>query len=114
MGGTVELRSDIGLGSVIAARVPLTKLEPLEDSATTPRTHQSPPEASNTEEIGPELLPELRRENFRILLADDNDLIREIICKILTKMQVSFLSSADRSLSLTRTVHRKVLCRDCL
>ncbi|KAG9009764.1 hypothetical protein FRB94_011457 [Tulasnella sp. JGI-2019a] len=84
MNGKVTLRSVYGEGSTITARIPLMKAPEtgLQDSISTLPCVPSLPVTPIGEQGS---TPPQDRENYRILLADDNDLIREVIFKILTK-----------------------------
>ncbi|KAG8845579.1 hypothetical protein FRB96_002331 [Tulasnella sp. 330] len=86
MGGKISLRSVYGQGSTIQARIPLmTVPEPGLSGCVDVLSSASP---STTPIIGehPRITPPPPdRKNYRILLADDNDLIREVIFRLLTK-----------------------------
>ncbi|KAG9038818.1 hypothetical protein FRB95_014367 [Tulasnella sp. JGI-2019a] len=87
MGGHITLLSEHGKGTFISARISFMKANVFPGSPTqlppvTPTVSLSPNGLARM----PDQTQALNRQDVRLLLADDNDLIREIMHKILTKM----------------------------
>jgi hypothetical protein len=105
MGGTVTLTSaGISRGSRMTVRVPLRKA-PVNGVPATPSPNPSPATEQKSFATTPQAVnPAKRRkpEDVKILLAEDNALIREIVMKTLSRMKVRFVfSSPPTSLVLT-------------
>jgi hypothetical protein len=108
MGGTVTLTSaGISRGSRMTVRVPLRKA-PVNGVPATPSPNPSPATeqksfATPTQAVNP--AKRQKPEDVKILLAEDNALIREIVMKTLSRMKVRIFSpSSPTSLVLT-SVH---------
>lgn len=76
MGGKVEMRSTYGKGTALTVEVPFRK--PATSSATSRRAISSPPKATGDD---------LDRSNVWILLAEDNELNRDIVIKLLQRLR---------------------------
>lgn len=92
MGGSLKLSSPgIGLGSRMIVVVPLAKAGPLR-SPPMPTTAvgylQSGPSIRASSPLFSEPAVQRRPEAVKILLAEDNAVIREIVTKLLRKMKV--------------------------
>ncbi|KPV73466.1 uncharacterized protein RHOBADRAFT_54689 [Rhodotorula graminis WP1] len=94
MGGTIELASKLGEGSRMTITIPFNKAPPgsttsLADLTADPRANGSAGGAQSpvrpTEESTVEIRSRRRPEDVRILLAEDNDLICEILTRTLRR-----------------------------
>lgn len=90
MGGETTLDSVYGQASTITARIPLSKAS---SSSGFPHLPNIPTHALNGNHHLPITEPTepshtVRRNLYKVLLADDNDLLREILFKTLTRMDV--------------------------
>lgn len=91
MNGRVELTSEYGRGTTFKIFVPLAKA-PLEDPEDAPDAVVSPAASSasaSTNGIAGETREPRRAQDVRVLLAEDNKLIREIVTRTLRGMKVS-------------------------
>ena len=84
MDGTIDLKSTFGEGSRMTITVPFRKAPTDEPASTTsgssPTSSPAKPEQKST--------PPRRPQDVRVLLAEDNSLISEIVCRQLRKMGV--------------------------
>lgn len=105
MHGTIELASKFGEGSRMTITIPFSKAPPgsttsLAGSLLDPRTNGSAGGAESpvrpTEESTAEIRSRKRPEEVRILLAEDNELICEILTRTLRRARVRPLLSAPR------------------
>ncbi|KAG9013786.1 hypothetical protein FRB94_000766 [Tulasnella sp. JGI-2019a] len=75
MGGNVTLLSEYGTGTIISASILFTKVDVLPEPDTEPPSTPTSEPSSPDESTGTKAL---NRGDVRLLLADDNDLIREM------------------------------------
>lgn len=102
MGGSIRLDSTLGVGSQMTIELPLQKA-PLADvvdfvGTTLPlpaETSAAAERLAHSEEVVKEVRKSRRPEDVRILLAEDNDLIREIVVRTLSKKRFIIDSVAD-------------------
>ncbi|KAG9011616.1 hypothetical protein FRB93_002677 [Tulasnella sp. JGI-2019a] len=102
MGGDITLLSEYGKGSIISARIPFLKAD------LVPRTPTPLPSTSPNGPLSPNGgagMPALNREDVRLLLADDNDLIREIMQETLANMNfiVDTVSDGEQAVEAAQT-----------
>ncbi|KAG9038817.1 hypothetical protein FRB95_014366 [Tulasnella sp. JGI-2019a] len=106
MGGHITLLSEYGKGAIISARIPFTKADVFLETSIRPLTT---PSTGSLSPNGPARMPDqtqaLNRQDVRLLLVDDNDLIREIMHKILTKMNfvVDAVSDGTQAVQAAQT-----------
>lgn len=102
MGGNITLDSTLGQGSRMTITIPLQKA-PLADvvdfvGTTQPLPAETPAEAkrlAKSEEVVKKVRKSRRPEDVRILLAEDNELIREIVTRTLRKKRFVVDAVAD-------------------
>ncbi|KAJ8293216.1 Hybrid signal transduction histidine kinase K [Rhodotorula toruloides] len=102
MGGNIALDSTLGQGSRMTITIPLQKA-PLADvvdfvGTTQPLPAETPAEAkrlAKSEEVVKKVRKSRRPEDVRILLAEDNELIREIVTRTLRKKRFVVDAVAD-------------------
>ncbi|MEM8710615.1 MAG: ATP-binding protein [Planctomycetota bacterium] len=91
MGGEIEVRSEVGVGSEFILTIPLQEAPAVPEAGGGP---ESKDEAERTVEPGPAGLAEAPK-SLRILLVDDNPVNRRVACKILERLGHSADQATD-------------------